>query len=144
MTIDVSHSALFATRIFTNVHLYICLGKIHGGGTVLALSPTIASSITVPKYWQLPRMIEDIPNEKQLELVTHYLVAQEIFEGLPAGNSIIYEPDDVLVSILADMVTGTDKVVSFLTSKQRQIVSDSKADQDPCLGVSRFMPDLCP
>ena len=120
VTIRVRHCTLSAIHLGNNVFLYVFIGNaIETGEKVLGFTPSNASIVTIPTAWQLPSAIDPDSDEYFLEQVATYLVGRSVVESLPAGTSILHEPHDGLASIIAKMLSGSDKDALLFTTKSQ-------------------------
>ncbi|KAH8199740.1 hypothetical protein TruAng_006085 [Truncatella angustata] len=122
VTVRASYSSLLALRVAPHDYLHICIGRVPGQeGTVLAFSETLSNSVMVDRLWQLPCGVDEADEHRVVELATQYVAATLINSMFEAGIAVLYEPSNLLASILSKLVHGTDKQLVFLTSNNDQI-----------------------
>ena len=124
VTIKVSQSTLYAIRVADGTLLHVCYGSIVGtNDKVIALSRSNASFVTVPSAWCRPCKIGVGSEQQYLELVTCLLISNTVLSFMLAGTTILYEPNECLVSVLTEMFLGSDRrVICFTTNPEKRKV----------------------
>ncbi|GAB1212633.1 hypothetical protein ATERTT37_001777 [Aspergillus terreus] len=116
-----TQSIPIAINVSNGIYLYLSAGQVDDVGDVLAFTDTMSSRAPALATWKVPPA-ESGPVELSniLELTANVLVAQHIFDSLPAGNSVLLEPSYTLATIINELTKGADKKVHFLTTAARE------------------------
>ncbi|KAE8149917.1 hypothetical protein BDV25DRAFT_120086 [Aspergillus avenaceus] len=122
LTLRTTHSIPVSINVSNGVYVYLSVGYINNVGTVLALTDAMSSHARTLATWKVPSHIESDPAAlcDFLELTAHVLVAQHILDSLPAGNSVLLEPNPTLATIIDELTKDSERKVHFLTTTADQ------------------------
>lgn len=124
--ITISYSLPFALKVSSGTFLYLFASHGDGSGAVLGLTESLSLPGPVCATWKVPSAVDlgSVTIDRLLEIASGLFIAENIFQMLPAGESLIFEPEPIVASAISDLCKGSNKTVYFVTTRAEQESGD--------------------
>jgi pseurotin A synthetase (hybrid polyketide synthase/nonribosomal peptide synthetase) len=99
----------------TFLHLFSATHRVgQSQTTLLGFTNGLSSRTLAYATWAAPHI--PLAPDKLLAAAAMVLTAQHIFDLLPTGNSIVFQPSEPIASVLTRLSKDTEKTIYFITS----------------------------